>query len=234
MKIICLPFAGGNKYSYTKLKPLLNRGIDFVTLELPGRGTRSTELLESNMDLLVQDLHRQIQPHLSSDYMIYGHSMGGILGNLLIQRLNRNKENLPLFFLVTGCGAPSKRHLKRTIHDLSDTHFQQELKQLGGMPDEVLKSRELLEYVLPIVRNDIKAIETHQYQKAAKYTVPITIITGTEEGLSGQDIASWQEETTYNLRFFRLTGGHFFIYKHYAKIAKIINNVLKESVLLVA
>jgi len=139
-----------------------------------------------------------------------------------------------LFFLVTGCAAPSKRHLKRTIHDLSDIHFQQELKQLGGMPDEVLKSRELLEYVLPIVRNDIRAIETHQYQKVTKYDVPITVIAGTEERLYGQDIASWQEETSYNLRFFRLTGGHFFIYKHYSKIAKLINNVFKESSVLAA
>jgi len=80
MKIICLPFAGGNKYSYTKLKPFLNKEIDFVTLELPGRGARSLEPLESNMDLLVQDLYRQIQPYLSSDYMIYGHSMGGLIG----------------------------------------------------------------------------------------------------------------------------------------------------------
>ncbi|MFP3802494.1 thioesterase II family protein, partial [Paraburkholderia sp. SIMBA_027] len=75
MKIIALVFAGGNKYSFTKL----SKGItDFVVLEYPGRGSRFNEKLITNIDTLVEDLLPKVIEEIRNcqEYVIYGHSMG--------------------------------------------------------------------------------------------------------------------------------------------------------------
>ena len=223
MKLICLTYAGGNRYSYRNLMQYIDKTIDFVTLELPGRGGRRIESLIENLDDLTDDLYNQIQPFLVSDYMIYGHSMGAMLGNLLIHKLNDNLKPLPIFFLATGCSSPKKRHLRRKLHHLNNIAFHEALKHLGGMPDEVIENEELLGYVTPILRNDIKAIETYVYKERSKYDVPIMLISGAQEGLNEEDVINWQDETSANFKYSFLSGGHFFIDDHPKYIADIMN-----------
>ncbi|MGG8495339.1 thioesterase II family protein [Tenacibaculum sp. TC6] len=226
MKLICLTYAGGNKYSYRDLAPYLDKDIEMITLELPGRGSRIGEPLIDNLDQLVIDLYNQIQDDLNDNYMIFGHSMGAMLGNLLIHKLKNNNNKLPVCFLATGCSSPKKRGLKTKIHQLSKAAFQQEILNLGGMPDEVVKSQDLLDFILPVLRSDIKAIETKIYEENEKYNVPVISICGSDENIKEDDIIDWKDETSASFSYHFLSGGHFFILDHKSVIADIINTEL--------
>jgi surfactin synthase thioesterase subunit len=229
MKLICLTYAGGNKYSYRNFRPYIHKEIEMITLELPGRGSRVSEPFVYNLNFLVDDLYLQIQDYLSEDYMMFGHSMGAVLGDLLIHKLEKNFKPLPVSFLVTGCRSPRKNTFKPKIHHLSKEAFQKEIIELGGMPDEIIKNKEALDYLLEILKVDITALETNEYIEKSKYNVPIIAIRGSEERITEEEIIDWKKQTSSTFKYHVLEGNHFFILKHLNFISEIINiNLLKS------
>ncbi|MFB6456893.1 thioesterase II family protein [Chitinophaga sp. Hz27] len=224
INLITLPYAGGNKFAYNALKPLLSRNITLVPMELPGRGQRMNLPLLGDLQQMADDLMVQVSPYIRNEYMFYGHSMGGTLGNLLIHRLKAGGRRLPLHFLVTGCAAPKVNHLRAVRHKLPDRDLRDELRALGGLPEEVLNNQALMEFFLPIIREDMRALEMYQYKPLGKYDVPLTIVNGTSEPISDDMAAGWADETTIPPDFRRMEGDHFFILQHFAELAAIINH----------
>ena len=228
INVFCLPFAGGNRYSYREYKKKAPSFINFISLEYPGRGARIKEPLISDTDILVNDLYKDIITMIGDgDYAIYGHSLGGLITYLLTRKLMENYHKLPIHLFISGTTGPSaisrgekKRHL------LPKQEFIQELKDLNGMPEEILENDELLEYYEPILRSDFRASENYVYKNCEPINIPITVITGNEEAMEIADIELWQKETTHVVDFKRFPGNHFFIYDHIDAIIQIISNKL--------
>jgi surfactin synthase thioesterase subunit len=229
MTLICIPYAGGNKHSYRNLRRLIDKEISVNTLELPGRGSRSTESLISDLNDMAEDVYQQILKYTVTDYMIFGHSMGAMLGDLVIHKLEERGKNLPIHFLITGCPSPKRRGLRKKLSELTDQDFKKALNLLGGMPNQVLGNHELANYIMPVLRNDISAIDNDVYTKSRKYNVPLTIFSGTNESLVEEDMVTWQLETSVPIHYQYLEGGHFFINKHLNFIANFINNVFLQK-----
>ena len=129
-KVIFLPFAGANKYSYQQFHEHLRNTFDLFTVELPGRGARIQENFITDMEHVIDDIYNQIKEFVNGcEYFLYGHSMGGTLGNLLIHKLMENNDPLPIHFLVTGHGAPQFKKEDNIIrHKLTNIEFKEELK----------------------------------------------------------------------------------------------------------
>jgi len=225
VNLFCLPFAGGNKYCYRSYETAAPDFLRIKVLEYPGRGLRMNEPLNTDVNQLTNDLYEQISGQLDKEpYAIYGHSMGGLMACLLSRKIIANNHVPPLHVFITGTSGPSaesrgenKRHL------LEKKEFIEELKRLNGSPDEVLQNEELLDFFEPIIRADFKATETYTYEASEMLNIPFTVITGTEEGMTLEDIQLWQKETAIPVDFKRLPGKHFFIYQYTHQVIKIIS-----------
>jgi surfactin synthase thioesterase subunit len=232
IRVICLPFAGGSKYSYRPYNEKAPSFLEIITLEYPGRGTRLKEPLISDIEELVNDLYRQIDSLIDKmDYAIYGHSMGGLLAYLLTKKILENNRKAPLHLFITGTSGPSapeRLDKKRSL--MGKDEFIQEIKDFGGMPDEILQNDELLYFFEPILRSDFSASENYNYQPSPPLNIPITVITGTDEDMEKQEIETWQKETIHDVDFKVMHGNHFFIYQHVDRIVYIIAK--KLSILL--
>ncbi|MEO6220985.1 MAG: alpha/beta fold hydrolase [Ginsengibacter sp.] len=228
LNIFCLPFAGGNKYSYRDYKEIAPSFINFISLEYPGRGARIKEPLISDTHALVNDLYNKIAQNIDDcDYAIYGHSLGGLVAYLLTRKLIENNHKPPVHLFISGTTGPSSASRgEKKRHLLPKPDFIQELKDLHGMPDEILENDDLLDYYEPILRSDFKASEVYVYKNDDPLDIPITVITGTEEDMEIADIELWQKETTQTVDFKRLPGNHFFIYNHAQAIIRIISKKL--------
>jgi surfactin synthase thioesterase subunit len=228
-KLILIPYAGGNQYSYLGLKKILDTNIEMITLELPGHGKRIFEpLLESVLEIL-EDLIKQIAPHLTGEYMIWGHSMGGMLGNLLIHELEKNGLPLPKHCVITGCMSPKYHGFRGKKGHLSDDEFVAELTQLGGMPKDVLENKDLMDFVLPIIRADFRAIENYVYHNLSGHLISMTVIAGTDENINDLQLFAWQEATKSSCELSRLKGDHFFIFQHLETIAQVVYQKMNEN-----
>jgi len=226
----CLPFAGGNRYSYRNYEEIAPSFLHIIPMEYPGRGARMKEPLLSDIESLVHDLYRQIEVIAGSGkYVIYGHSMGGLLACLLARYIRSKNLPLPLHIFITGTSgpsAPSRREKKR--HLMNSDDFVAELKELDGMPDGFLEDRELVKFFEPVFRADLKAVETYMYEEAEPLNIPLTVITGTEEGLIKEEIGMWQKETYHPVDFSEMPGGHFFIFKNSHNILRIISDKISS------
>lgn len=226
--LFCLPFAGGNKYSYRVFAEKAPSFIHVNTLEYPGRGARIKEPLISDINILVDDVYNQIKDKVdTTEYAIYGHSLGGLVAYLLAKKLIENNHNKPVHLFITGTTGPaslSRGSKKR--HTMPKEEFIEELKDFGGMPDEILQNDELLHYFEPILRSDFKASENYVYENYPPLNIPFTVITGMEEDMEFEDIRLWQKETEHVTDFRRLPGKHFFIFNYGSAIVDIISKKL--------
>lgn len=234
-KVIALPFAGGNKYSFNAIQKHVPKELDWITLELPGRGNRFKESLLDNIDHMIDDLLRQIMPHIQDgNYIIYGHSMGTLLGYELTKRIIKNKLKLPMYLFFTGRGAPGFKKTKNKKSILPKDAFWKEVSEMGGLPKEVFQHDELLDLYFPIMKSDFKAIEDYEFNAMEHpFIIPIHVFMGDNEIGEEEDktplvsMKAWSNETACSFSFELLKGDHFFILKHPKTIVETICNAFK-------
>ncbi|WP_106795020.1 thioesterase II family protein [Aquimarina sp. Aq78] len=244
IKIIAIPFAGGNKYSFKNISEFMSKDFEWITVELPGRGARFKERLLDEISVMVQDIFEQIYRHIKNEpYLIYGHSMGTLLGYELTKLLIQKNMRLPICLFFTGRGAPGAVS-KKEISSLPEDLFWKEINEMGGLPKEILQHQDLLSLYYPILKSDFKAIENYTYYKIKKpLPVPLFVCMGKDEIGQREDkvsldkIKKWNEETELPQIIQFLEGDHFFIFKDPRAIAYKISNacgsILNQKMIIV-
>lgn len=226
MNVFCLPFAGGNQYSYLDYKKIEPDSLNFIFIEIPGRSRRIGEKLLTNLHDIAEDVFYQIKNNLKTPYAIYGHSMGSILGYLITQRIVQENLNPPKHLFFSGAMAPSLRDKHIIKHDLPRKEFFEKIRTLGGSPEEVLNNDALMDIFEPILRSDFRAVETYKYKQSSLLNIPITVMIGIDENITKSEAMAWGKETQASIEVIEFTGNHFFIYNHQKEIVKIIENKL--------
>lgn len=225
--LIMLPYAGGSAYN---MRPLANQitELDVFILEWPGRGNRIVEPLLTDITKINEDLLHQALPIIEryAHFVVYGHSMGTILGYTLVKQLFAKTGRYPLHFFVSGSGGPALRE-RINWHDLPEDEFWANIKSLGGCPEEVFENPDLMHFASPILRADFKTLDGFEYEEVEPLPVPITAIRGLDDEQDAEAFRAWQGETSFPLTYIELTGNHFFIFQQDSAIAEIIQETLK-------
>jgi surfactin synthase thioesterase subunit len=226
--IIMLPFAGGGTYSYNEIIKLLPSDIKVICPELPGRGALSDDLLIMDINLLINYIFDNwlVQLNTNIRYIIFGHSMGALLGFLLLHKIKIKGMKLPHHLVVSGKAGP--RFIEEEdIYELPPASFRKKIKEFEGILPGVLADEGLMYSFEPNLRPDFKAVKTLTYLPEEPTDVPISILYGKNENLSERAISSWQEETTKKISMTGLDGNHFFIFEHTRKIADYLLEIIR-------
>lgn len=224
LRIIAFTHAGGNKYSYQMFSQNFN---NFSTIEYKRGKLRIKENRIIDINELLDDLLAQVQKEISTghDYIIYGHSMGALMGYLICQKIEQSGLQKPLKLIVSGKKAPFVKRVK--ISHLPDAIFWKEIVKLGGIPDELQDYPELIDFYIPILKADFKAVENYEYVKKDELTIPIDVFYGSEEATK-EEMQGWKNETTANVTITQMEGNHFFIFNHVDFFTNYFNNLTKN------
>lgn len=226
-QLFLLHFAGGNGYSFNFLIPYLH-SFEVVALELPGRGRRVAEPLLTNFTLAARDLFRQLlAKRKGGNFAIFGHSMGATLG-LSISKMLTDADQPPTCLFVGGSAGPGANE-PRNVHLLGREEFFSEVKSLGGLPEDLLSNRELLDFFEPILRADFQIADEGGLGEGHLVPLPIYAWMGSEEGTSSQ-IANWGKFTTKSMEYEILDGNHFFIHHHAKRIGQVMQEQYTKAV----
>jgi len=230
VSLYCLPYAGGNAFSYRPLEACRPPGLTVSGIELPGRGRRSGEALRHSLEELADDAFAQLRGNLGTGrYALFGHSMGAALAYLCLQRIRDAGLALPEALFLSGKAAPGVIQDKGR-HRLPRPQFIEMLHNLGGCPPEILQHQELLDYFEPILRADFQAIETWRHRPAEPLPVPLVVLVGREDEVTRDHAAAWSRETSGEFQLHEFDGDHFFIHRHWTRIAALIAATLGLAV----
>ncbi|WP_082926908.1 thioesterase II family protein [Paenibacillus tuaregi] len=232
ISLICLPHAGGSAQVYKRWANQLHPGVRLVPAELAGRGSRMGEPFYADAAEAVGDLLPLVlETALGSDsYALFGHSMGSLLGYEMLHALWEEGFPLPAAVFLSGRGAPhcEQEEASRT-HLLPDDEFIEELKRLGGMPDELFRHQELLDMFMPILRADFKLIGEYEPRMRPPLPLRLTVLSGKDDDCVKGPLSEWDRYATEGCELMLFEGGHFFLHERERDVVAVINKMLTEA-----
>ncbi|WP_218011789.1 thioesterase II family protein [Bacillus cereus] len=231
--LFCLPYAGGSERIYANWQKYLDSSIELHAIELSGRGKRFNEPLYSSLDEAIEDIYSQIKPYLYKPFIFFGHSMGSLLAYELAYKVKQLNGVNPLHIFLSGGKTPQGySNENKEIHLFPDEKFKNEIKQMGGTPQEILDNPELLDIFIPILKSDFKIIENYIFSNNNfKFDCNITVLHGREDDILEEEILRWKLYTKNNCNIVPFEGGHFFINEFAESIVKLINQEIQNKFL---
>ena len=232
MRLFCLPYAGGSKQAYAGWKKYadtnMEKKIEIEALEIKGRGERFCEGFYHDFSEAVDDIYALIKDKIQKeDYAIYGHSMGAVLAYELYYKIAAEQSNAPGHIFFSGRYSPVVQDNMYVSSKMPDDEFISRLLALGGVPDTLPQSKELMEFYLPIIKNDIRVLETYDFrERDEKIQCAATVINGTEDRTDSNGKITWSDLCGGQCKSYYLEGNHFFINNSVEKIFNIIEEVL--------
>lgn len=230
VRLVCLPYAGGGAEVFRGWPSGLHTAIEVCAIQLPGRGRRIKEAPFTSMPELIEALARALRPFLDRPFAIFGHDLGALIGFELIRRLRKNSDPQPKQLFVAARRAPPTSLKNPSRYNLPEPEFIEALREMNGMPAEVLAHPELLQLILPLLRAEFELDETYIYRPEPPLEVPISAWGGLQDhDPTPAEVEGWREQTAarFNLRMF--PGDHFFLH---AAQETLLNEISRELIVL--
>ena len=231
IRIFCLPFGGGGAAIFREWPRDLWPEIEVWHVQLPGREARHREPALTRMEALVAPLADAMLPYLDRPYIVFGHSMGALIGFELARRLRKLGAPDPLHLFVSARRAPHVADPHPPLHTLPDADLVAQLtRRYNGMPRAVLENAELLRMFIPIVRADLTMTETYVYAPEAPLACPISAFGGLEDdAVTRDDLAAWGDQTGAGFTLRMVPGGHFFLQTDRARLLAALRADLQQT-----
>ncbi|MEV7192757.1 alpha/beta fold hydrolase [Streptomyces sp. NPDC093510] len=231
VRLVCFPHAGGSASYYHPLaqSPTLLPDAEVLAVQYPGRQDRRKERLLDDIPELADLITGTLGPFDDRPLAFFGHSMGAVLAYEVAQRLRERTGQEPCRLFVSGRRAPS-RFRPGTVHLLSDSELVAELRRAGGTDPRFLDDEELLAEIIPVVRNDYRAVELYRWNPAPPLSCPVTALVGDRDPQAPLDeVEAWRQHTDgpFDLKIF--PGGHFYLNTNQQGVAEVISKALADS-----
>ncbi|GAA4526035.1 thioesterase II family protein [Amycolatopsis samaneae] len=220
-RLVCFPHAGGSASYFHPVSTALSPRAEVLAVQYPGRQDRRAEPLIDDLAVLADRLAELVARQLDRPTVFFGHSMGASLAFEVARRLEARQRVLAGLF-VSGRRAPSA-HRDERVHLRDDKGLIEEIKSLSGTDAYLLDDDEVVQMMLPAVRNDYRAAETYRYRPGPDVSCPVTALLGdTDTKVTETEAAAWREHTSgpFELRVF--PGGHFYLNTHHAAVNRLL------------
>ncbi|MBL0387349.1 thioesterase [Tumebacillus sp. ITR2] len=223
--LLCFPFAGGYSVSYRALANAIKSNWGIIAIEPPGHGTNRDPLVH-DLKSLVDLYEEHLDDYFNSPFALFGHSMGGTVTYELLMRLEK-RGIFPEVAFISGMVPP---HIERgNRSNLNDEDFIALLRSYGGLPEEFLRERELLDLFMPVLRNDFSSIDHFRHDELRELKTKVHFLSGEKDQVALPTVmAEW---TRYAPRseFHRFSGGHMFPINQADEVAALIKRVLTDA-----
>ncbi|MCL1809127.1 MAG: thioesterase domain-containing protein [Clostridiales bacterium] len=225
-KLFCLPYAGGSATIYFKWKI---EGVDVVPLEYAGRGIRGNLPFCESFEDLVEDVFKLLKGNLQENdkYAIFGHSLGALAAYDLYRKIAKEGLALPQHVFLSAAPAPDQKENGEKISHLTDQDFVREVRKFGGIPDEILDSKDFAEYFLIAIRADFHIYEKYCFtDDNTGMRCPVTVFFGEKDSIGYADVLKWRKYAFDDFTVESFDGDHFFVVNEWQRVVAQIGRRL--------
>jgi surfactin synthase thioesterase subunit len=224
LRLFCFPYAGAGASVFRQWHHDLPPSVEVHALQLPGRENRLHEAPLSRMSDVVAATVQALQPLLDRPFALFGHSMGALLAGEVARALQQRGAARPQLLVLSARRAPSLPDSDAPTHALDHDAFVAEIdRRYGGIPKEVMAHRELMELLVPALRADMAAMETHRPQLMPLLDVPVHVVGGAADPrVKREQLEAWRALTTGSFGLSIISGDHFFINSRRAELLALV------------
>ncbi|MFF7365877.1 alpha/beta fold hydrolase [Streptomyces sp. NPDC008125] len=192
-KLFCFPHAGAGVSAFSGWSAVLGTSAQPVPVLLPGRDGRRREPRLTNARALFADLLRHHGPPPRTPYVLYGHSLGGMIAYSVARALEEAGRPGPALVVVGACPPPDARAALTDACELPDDRLLDLLKSFGAVPPEVPRGGIWQRTALAVIRDDLRLARTLRRAADKPIGAPLLTIAGTDDPLAGPEVmAGWQ------------------------------------------
>lgn len=223
-RVVVFPHAGGTANGYWAWAGHFPAEFEVWLVAYPGRETRGGEPLVDSMDRLADGVAAAIGEQAAgwqasaavagraaAPLVLFGHSMGGAVAYETARRLLSRQPGLVRRLVVSARPAPAAIR-PSAVHTYGRQRFLDALRSLGGTDAAVFEHQELVDYLLPIVRNDYRLIETYRPPADPRLALDILAFAAAHDPSAPvEDVLAWADVTTTRFDYAVFPGGHFYL-----------------------
>ena len=232
LRLFCFPYAGGHAGVFTPWQAALEPHVEICGVQLPGRGSRIREPCITEFAPLVEQIAGAIAESADGrPFAFFGHSLGALLAFETARLGVRLGHPAPIRLFLSGSESAACRPPSKPLHLLPDDQFLLELRNLNGTPAEVLRNREIMVFLMKVLRADFALVHDYRYRSGPRLTMPISVLAGrSDHHGGGSDVGKWADETTAETSVHWFDGDHFFINSHQQEvIARVREDMLSQT-----
>ncbi|WP_186785857.1 thioesterase II family protein [Paenibacillus agilis] len=227
-QVICFPYLGGNVYAYNQFANSLHDDVEVWAVNPPGHGGDTNALIadiHTLLDLYFEQLITIIKPQA----ILFGHSMGGIIAYLLAQKLHntRDYDLAQMKLVLSACNPPNEYEMNKYT-SLTNDKLIEHLISYGGVPEELIHEKNILEFLLPTIRADYGVLETASTLEIQPIRIPTYYFWGENDSIVPVDsITSWLSYFDNELQVIPIeNGSHMFISAHADVVAHQMEQII--------
>ncbi|OSZ58960.1 thioesterase [Streptomyces pharetrae CZA14] len=217
VRLVCFAHAGAGTSAFHRWNTLLGQAAAPELRQLPGRGSRRREPRVTTRQALLADLHDLFTTQPPGPYVLYGHSLGGLIAYTLTRALHTAGLPLPALLAVGACPPPGEPGELISRAQAPDHELTRVLETFEAVPEGAVPGDLWHRLVLPVLRDDLKLAADLRAaaQEAATggpVPVPLLAVGGSEDVLvPAETMRGWSTWTQGRFVHRTLPGGHFFV-----------------------
>jgi surfactin synthase thioesterase subunit len=188
-----------------------------LAAELPGHGRQSAEPPVTSMDEVVAGLLAELSLMPDRPLVIFGHSLGSLVGLELARAVRTRTGRPPVALLVASSNSPLTGTAPGWIAEAelalpTSEYWQRIIGELGGIPDEMRNDHQLMDLLLPSLRGDLALLAGYQHHPQPALGCAVRAYAGSSDAtVTEAGLAAWRRESPHDFELSRLPGGHFFL-----------------------
>lgn len=222
MRLICFPYAGAGAGAYRRW---LGRfpGLDLAVARLPGRDNLFGQPAITGFAPLVQYLLDDIGTYTDLPFVLFGHSMGGLLAYEVARRL-QDGGRPPALLVVSGAESPQDVGTRPRRESLDDASVLEVMRRNGGTPKEALADSELMRLMIPVLRADLKVLDSYRYRhRRSSLRVPTRFYFGADDEPDPElPRKEWEEAVGAPVTAHEFPGDHFFLHSAHDAVTRTL------------
>lgn len=223
VRLVCCPHSGGSASYYQPLSAALSPTVEAIAVQYPGHQDRRAEPLVGDLRELAARLV-EVLAEEPGPLALFGHSMGAMLAFEAARQLEAGGREIAALF-VSSHRAPAV-HRDEGLHRASDADLLHEVRRLSGTDLDLLDDDDIVQMVLPVIRNDTRAVETYRHDAANDPVLrcPITALMGTSDPrVTLTEADRWRAHTSGRFALHTFPGGHFYLNVHTAALGRLMS-----------